>query len=284
MRSRLSFVSLFLLVLIVSFDAFAGGSLWTTPKGFYLAPEVYNKTLYGPSTSGSTWHITQWGSPSTNMPPFHGSTSLGTSESVTVSRTQYNIKQATQNPPLACGAEFDAFAEVNVPSTYPGYPSAGPSASPNLLTMNTLTLHIVLTQNKITVLDHACQITQTSQMVALVLHNTVNGQTFFYQLELGGYYNRNGLPKQFWWSTAAPTFGYTENVVPAYHVAQASPGSMSKYSVNFLPNILNIITEGPDSMDRDTSHWVISSTYHGNAVWGHMNVSTTWSGFSLVWK
>ena len=286
MKNSFSFIVAFLLTLILSFNVFAAsGYLFTGPSTFWIAPKVYNKTLYGAYNASSTWHITQWGSPGANMPAFSSNMTAGCCEGIVLGAgNSYTINQVTYaNPALACGAEFDSFAEVNDPGTYPGYPSGHVTVSPTLQNMNSLGLNISLIIQHMDVVDNKCQINQNSQMIAIVLQNKVKGQVLFYQIELGGYYNRSGLPKQFWWSTTSP-FGYTETAAIGYNTPQAVPGIKRIFNLNILPNLKRIIASSPASMDKNLNDWIVSSTYHGSAVWGHMSVSANWSNFSLIWN
>ena len=181
MKNSFRFIFGFLLAIIFPSNVFAAsGSLFTGPSTFWIAPKIYNKALYGAYNTSSTWHVTQWGSPGGNIPAFSSSgVAAGCCESVWIGAGNYSIYQATYNPALACGAEFDSFAEVNDPGTYPGYPSGHVTVSPTLQNMNSLGLNISLLIIYTNVMDNKCPINQNSQMIAIALKNKVNGQVLF---------------------------------------------------------------------------------------------------------
>jgi hypothetical protein len=274
-----------LICLLVAAPTHAAGALFSAPNGLWVSPTTYNGTLYGPTATTSQWHVDQWGNPGDQLSPFVNGVATSSAENVTWNGNSYTVQQYT--PALSCigsaPAEFDSFIEANTPGVYPGYPSGGPLAIVPLSTMKSLTLGVTITPQSYTVLDTSCQVIQTSGMVGYILTNTVDGTTLYYQLELWGQYNRTNLPTKFWWATGPHEYGYTENLVP-YGKAPAVVGTTSKYSLNTLPRILLMLSKAPAGMDKNPANWYITGTYHGNATWGHVNLSTLWSGFTLTYK
>jgi hypothetical protein len=143
------------------------------------------------------------------------------------------------------------------------------------------------------VLDESCNITQAAFLTAVVLRNTSTRQVLFYQLRLAVGRSRAGLltwalPPQTWFfrgtnvqSGESRQFGFDDDVT-SYGERPLTMGTDRIYNFDLLPRLTDLIGDGAKfGIDQDFSHWVLSGTYHGSNLWGHLTVASDWSGFSL---
>lgn len=293
-------------VLSVCGDATHADTLIEPPNGFWLRSASPGSVgLYGPTDPSAKWNIAQWASPTEDLPSFEqGSCAPGAcfeSENsaigVSVERPdgeplEYSFWQSGSK--LACSGpqnlprEFDLLAASNNTAVYPGYPFA----VDRTLTLNQLSElrhRIVVTPLDLHMQDH-CQVTRGQLITAVVLRNDVvkPAQIFFYQLRL---FSQPPVPRTLWWwpgdkrrnkqgVVTLLAYGFGDNL-SSFGETSANLGEKKQIDIDLLPRLTKLISSGAHDIDSDVSHWRVTATYHGQTIWGAVQLRSRWSGFEL---
>jgi len=254
------------------------GEVFASPTGFWLDPPVYDHTLYGPTSASANWHVTQWRTPGAPLPPFANGQAATANERVGWDGTSYSMM--LDGTSLACGVEFGGFFEPNIASTYAGYPEAGAPGVP-LSRMSSLRHRIAVRYVDFQVHDDACK-NQGTLMTAFVLRNPRARAMLFYQVSLAfqGFGEGDPWPGGYWWEQTPTEMGYDDSIY-FYGLKAAAIGQRASYDIDVLPRIKQLIASSV-AADKDLSHWVVDSTYHGAHVWGHITTTSAWDSYSLV--
>ena len=258
--------------------AASAAEIFTPPNGFWLDPVKYNHTLYGPTDSFATWHATQWQSPGPALPAFANGLTASSNQRVVWSGSSWEMALNGHN--LACGVEFGGFFEPNIASTYAGYPAAGGNSAP-LSSMISLHHRLGVTYKYYAVVDNTCT-NQGNFLTSFVLKNTVDKSSLYYQIAMVylNSANPNPWPNGYWWEVANQNnWGFSDGI---QHYGGVPPalGHRAYYDIDLLPRIKQIIAMST-LPDKNLSHWVVNSNYHGVHVWGHITATADFDSFSL---
>jgi hypothetical protein len=197
-----------------------------------------------------------------------------------------NTRQSTPHEPFA--AELDG----------PGRPLPALSHIASLVQRVSLIVH----WEREAQTASQCTVNQGNVLVAVVLNNThtVPPQIFFYQVSLHIFCPlapsqaaclRN-LPKPFFWwrgaekrdrkgAVVARQYGYDARL-PDFGQPFVPVGQEHQLVIELLPQLRTLITSGAYGLDQDLDHWVVSSAYHGQNIWGDTAMSTGWHGYRLT--
>jgi len=264
-----------LLLSLFSLNASAA-DLFDPPNGFYVAPAPYDRSLYGPSNSQANWHATQWNTPFNNLPAFNNGKTQNGSQRFIDNGNSWEIAQSGMH--VACGKEFAAFAGTNKKNVYPAYPAAGQNSTLTLGNMEYLRHTIAVRPKYERVVNDRCAITQGGDLTAVIFKNTVNNNTFFYQLRLRTVENtRHGIN---WWPWNGPSWGFGDTL-SSYGETPAVLGKRKFFDLDLLPRIKEIITTTNKGLDKNLDNWVVSGSYHGSHLWGSIITTAVWDSFSL---
>jgi hypothetical protein len=279
----------------------AASPVYDPPHGFWLIPSDYSKRLYGPSADTANWAVAQWDIPR-DLPPFHDGVAENEFAQVTINPDgSYTLAQ--NGSALPCEKDFrsghrlvDEFDLLVQPvnRNFPGYPQASKNVSSSLSLLRHIYYHITATLLGTHVLDTACRVTQVGYSAGVVLTNPRSRQTLFYNLRLAVMQSRGN--QQFWrlpppmWPFAGENpqsggqgqFGYGDNIT-SYGGQPLEPGVQTSYSLDLLPRLTNVLRTGAErGIDQDLSHWILSGTHHGGAIWGHVRSATQWTNYSMT--
>jgi len=272
--------------------------------------------------TGADWNVLSWGqqagelwnpfsiaSPSTNEESYTSSTLAMADDPMSVSFQRNPASGAWTSTTLGqtattyCGSspqEFDLFLQPNDPSFVRTNPSGILSASdyptgaiPTLEEITDINFQgsvtVVAASRSTSSFD--CAVNQSQVIPSLILNST-NGQTIFYQLELGlecypgtdpreGCYHGNHGEYFCFVSNpyciADPITSFGQNFL--------NPGdSITMDGINIAPRLRALIRGGsPDGkMDTNPADWKVTDTYVGQSAWGQANLETEWSGEFLV--
>lgn len=270
----------FLTMLCVLAHASGPAAITTVPNGFCVSPVKFNHTLYGCTSAQASWFVTQWGTPTPSMGKFNSS-------GVAVSASQRAVWTAGTVPVwemglnatgITCGNEFDGMFQATDNTNYPGYPAAQTNSAP-LSTLSALE-HSITVKNVYSVLTPGrCAITQSGILTAVVLHNTTNGNTLFYQVELT--LVGNPAPASSFFFTGPSTWGFGDMAWQNYGTTQIAQGTTQVFNLNLLPRIEWVIANST-LPDKNLADWVVSGTYHGIHSWGDAVNTATFSVFYLL--
>lgn len=275
------------LVLLIALPGWAGDII-SAPHGFWVASRYERGKLYGPSSQNADWHITQWHAPRGELSAFSEGSAVSTNIRMQVQNGSYQIE--SDGSGLACGQEFGAFASANNPQNYKGYPTPY-KGSPPLSEMRALKHRIGFTPLVLEVRNRNCRVTRGIMITAVVLRNTHEPSTFFYQLRLC----RVGTnPKPFWWwkgdgMAAAEkagrglNFGFGDNLA-SYGLADPPILRRTVIEIDLLPRLLALLKDPTVRIDRNPSHWVVSGTYHGHGTYGNVRMVSRWDSFALYYE
>ncbi len=254
----------------------------SAPHGFWVTSSEKKRELFGPSSVSADWHIAQWNSPNPDLGIFYNGMSKGTNQRVRVIDGFYEIEADGQG--LACNREFDSFAGANNTRVYKHYPSAY-FGSPTLAEMHTLNHRIGVTPMIEMIQGKDCKMTKGVLMTAIVFHNTETDDTFFYQLRLR---KIGAKMKPFWWSKGQPKgthkrYGFGDNL-DSYGLSDAELNKHKVIDIDLLPRIKALLLDQSIDIDRNPAHWIVTSAYHGQAMWGNLKLSSRWESFRLEYK
>lgn len=275
---------------LLAIPALANTNVFNPPDGFWLAPHVYNHTLYGPSTPNGTnshWYVAQWNTYAGDLPAFgtYGPTATWNDPfDVTWNDNGWNSLSVrgwnvTQQP---CGNELDGFLSP-VNSDYPNYPQAAPGPSPALSSLSDLTHTISFRVNNWYDHDNTCAATQAFAQSSFILSNPSHGQTFYFQIML---FEERMSTAPLWWATGSGgTYGYT---VPITTWGGGMPTQLVHeydYSVNMLPQIESAIAYAAShyGMDGNLADWKVGGSFNGQAVWGHVELDVQYKNWTLTY-
>ena len=294
--------ALTLLLAVITTATLAQTAIFTPPNGFYVSPPVHTGVLQTPTsnpTKTPTWHVDQWGT----MSPLGG---FGVTTNTATSNTQRQVWYPSTSPvswqtavngnSLTCSVaasgntpatyyEFDALNEPNTNAVYPGYPTAG-SQSPPLSTMTSLTHTLSVQYVYYATTDTLCSVaTQATILTAVVLHNTVDGTTIFYQLH---FVAPNALTsKQLvlseYYASGPSVWGFDDTISSFNATPPPLGGGWTAYSFNLLPKLISTINNST-LPDKALAHWVVNGTYHGVSIWGHEVMTVNFENFSLTYQ
>ncbi len=124
--------------------------------------------------------------------------------------------------------------------------------------------------------------------VTLVDRKVQPAQVFFYQLELsqlcqvpaGAPACPSAHSHMYYYGRKNP-YG-ADDYLPLAGRPYLASGETARLSINLLPRLITALQDGPAGIDRDPSHWVVSSAYYGQHIWGKVELSTSWSDVKLT--
>lgn len=277
-------IFLFVLALSLINPASAQTRLIFEPPATALSIHSYahDVPVYGQARNSAAWHVSQWNNPMGDVPDFlDGRTSNG-ALAIDVREAPLEFTITQNSKALRCEdglgpREFDGLIGTNTKQNNPNSRSAKLryNEEKTLDDFGELVQKISMRVGRAEVLDNSCKTSKAVSLVAIVLDNTVNRSTLFLQIIL---YALNADPKEFWWAVGknGNRFGY--NFV-RYRVA--ADNAENRYSEDLLPKIIQLIKLNKVGMDPEPRNWKVSGAYFGNAVYGHVTLSTTWSQYSL---
>jgi hypothetical protein len=275
--------------------------LYKPATGFWLAPSNHSGALYGPSDSHANWNVAQWDIPA-DLPAFKRDISENSYARVAILGVgRYELAQFAAQ--LECERrfaskrllvnEFDLFVSPNGRTT-PGFPDAASGEFPNLAVIRRLRHRIKIEPIELRAGAPGCAVTQGAFISAVVLANDRMKQTLFYQLRLavlrykdrrmqnleasphwffGGENTQSGSRGQYGFSDHLSSFGERNCVI----------GVESAYDIDLLPRLRDVIRAGASKgLDQKFANWVPRGTYHGSLAFGHVEIRSRWSGFSLA--
>ena len=293
-------------VLSVCGDATHADTLIEPPNGFWLRSAARGSVgLYGPTDPSAKWNIAQWASPTEDLPTFEpGSCAPGacfesenSALSVSVERPEgeplkYSFWQSGSE--LACTGpqnqpkEFDLFAASNNTALGPDYPFAVDRTF-TLDQLSELRHRIVVTPLELH-MENECPVTRGQLITAVVMRNDVAkpAQIFFYQLRL---FSQPPPRRTLWWwqgderrnkqgEVTLLAYGFGDNP-SSFGETSANLGEEKEIDIDLLPRLSELITSGLHDIDPDLSHWRVTATYHGQTIWGAVQLGSKWSGFEL---
>ncbi len=282
------------MVLLAASRLEAGELVYAPPAGFWIDPSDHSQALYGPSHPSANWNVAQWDIPQ-DLPPFDatGVSANRWARVAWLQNGQFELAQDGSGMPCnrdyrsgrTLASEFDLLAQPNNHNT-PRFPQAALAADLRLADLAGIDGAITLSIRQARILDESCPATQGDFVYAVVLSNIVRHQLLFYQLRLAlaneakavtGWFFRGANIQ----SGQGGQWGYGDNVTQ-YGQPWARAGVTQPYRFPLLPHLAAIIQRGEDTgIDGDLSHWRLTGTYVGQAIWGHVRSDALWSGFAL---
>ncbi len=284
-------------------------SYYTDPgpsiDGVWISPPIPDRTLWGPvgdseeSGAQPKWRIAQWGwTGSENGPLPYTLTSASLREGqgncigaadwrlvnksvrvcwVPMNDGTYQAEVYHDGTDLPCGVEYDIFISP-VTKNYPDYPPGfiSQDESPPLSELSSLRYEFAASLKSSHVGRAGCHTNQRQVIASVVLNNPFNSQTLFYQINLDKRSHTS------WFFKTAPKFGSSVSIED-YDEPQIS-SSRHEYSFDMLPLMKRVIQQGPSGMDKDLSHWRVTSAYIGGAVWGDSSHTFIFDHMNLVGK
>jgi hypothetical protein len=134
-------------------------------------------------------------------------------------------------------------------------------------------------------------------VLGVVMDNRQQGQTLFYQVNLGdtrdytgchGHGNACDVVPLRWYANTNP-YGATDS--PANYnatclkMSSLSPGSVNVptfYHLDVLPKLLLALSDGPTTLSKDASEWTVGSCYLGIGMQGSVTQSLYVEGLDIV--
>ena len=125
-------------------------------------------------------------------------------------------------------------------------------------------------------------------VLGVVMDNRQQGQTLFYQVNLGDTRDNTGCPGHGnscdmvplrWYASSNP-YGATDS--PANYnatclkMSPSSPGSVNTptlYRLDVLPKLLQALAQGPATLSKDAEEWTVGSCYLGLGMQGSVTQS-----------
>eukprot|EP00045_Choanoeca_perplexa_P014429 m.169858 g.169858 ORF g.169858 m.169858 type:complete len:336 (-) comp16673_c0_seq1:2270-3277(-) len=302
------------------------GSFYLTPNT--TSPPIFHHQLYGPlgnqTNATAGWHITQWNTwadlptsavynargpcqarPGTT-PSWYASSKSSHVCSWPASPDQAGLVELHQDgSQLPCGAEFDTFLGPNT-AVYSHYPS-GMVVSQPLGALKALEVAFNVTMAGVPVVTDRCGTSPQCQggghvdygyaVLGVVMDNREQGQTLFYQVNLGDTRDNTGcshhgnacdvVPLR-WYANSNP-YGATDS--PANYnatclkMSSASPGTVNTptaYRLNVLPKLLDALVHGPASLNKDAGEWTVGGCYLGIGMQGSVTQSMYVESLDIV--
>jgi hypothetical protein len=260
------------------------------------------------SVLNPTWSLEQWGSPqsisgsqrfaadsdwtvTSGSDPATNAETVGFSAALDEYVLQQNMQSTNTSSPNyhACGAEADLFMQNN--GQYDAYGSTQPLAERFASSALVGSLHqlagtVRLTISPETVGANTCASPNyASYGFNLILHNVVNGETLFYQIELRDSRGVSSLPNPI------QCGGYPHGSPAVYCVTYLAPnlfgGSMQQpntttdYNMNLLTGLLAYIRAGYNGMDQDPNDWIVTGFYCGQGGDGTFSAGSAWEDVTL---
>ncbi len=137
-----------------------------------------------------------------------------------------------------------------------------------------------------------CEVSQGNSGIALVLNDFAvePPQTFFYQL---GFNQPCGLGSakhvhECLGGLNGPGFFFKHNPfgvddrLPLLGQAFIRNGEARSVTFELLPRLRELIASAPAEMDHHPSHWVVSNTTIGQAIWGDFRLATQWDSVEIL--
>src|SRR5262249_30896441 len=146
---------------------------------------------------------------------------------------------------------FDLFA-TPINQNFPRFPQAPRNVGLSLSSLQNITHKISVQPNVVATTDNNCKTTRSALLTAVVLTNSKEHQTFFYQVRLGSYQSENGLqasgmPRAAWFfkgsnlqSGGSRQYGYGDNIT-FFGQTPATLNSTSNFSIELLPRLKELI-------------------------------------------
>jgi|SRR5882672_963247 len=262
-----------------------------------LSPTTYTGNLNGVDIGEvgllpARWHIAQWGAPvdlaatiDNEGNAFDGDWQTFGDGNNTVRAHDGILEfvEDTNDPTPGCG-EFDLFAEVNDPITYP---SAEPGFNTPYSIRSSLADESALWLQASQGITEAVQRSRcqpgydlATTTISLVLLNTSSHQAMFYQVmtyDSRGYYF-NGS----WFFTGADghVWGVADTVDVLGSPSLVPGGTTQLYQLEVGQRINTLIATRPE-LDQDLSHWKVAGIYAGSATNGNARIVSTIGNIAL---
>lgn len=272
-------------------------SLLTDPGldngGIYLAPPIYDKTLYGPvGFFGVTprWHIAQWGIqeplPKEKISLKRGSWKVENRHAaVTYQKSgTYILKQDSRNLDTGCGwpgSEFDLLLEPNEARAYPGYPEGFILEGERPYLADMKSLHVMFT-SRLRIAGHGKRCGEhknlASSLVGIVFHSDKKNHGLFYQIVT--YDSRTMSFSSSWFDKNAP-YGVSDSVEVFGYPPLVVGGAAQVYTLDIADRVKDHIQNGPLGIDKDLSNWRVFGIYFGSYTNGEGWITTEYKDVDL---
>jgi hypothetical protein len=238
----------------------------------------------------SSWHVAQWGIEE-DLPATIdclGNCHDNEWQAANAYATLYakdgalTLRQDSRDAKFGC-REFDLNIEPNDPLTYPHYPRGLRRRAARPVLADSKTLVVEATQ-EVQEASHGsrCPPGQNlaTTLIALVFLNPAAEQVIFYELIT---YDSRGRHFTGWWFFSGPTvYGVSDSVEVLGFSALSPHEGPVVYSIDVLPRMVELITNGPAPLDTDLRHWKVSGLYLGSATNGAAQIISIHSNVSLV--
>lgn len=265
-------------------------------------PKFYSST--GPDPG---WQIVQWSIPEQRLSPFirtplrNGERFIATAPGATVEITRTgrgeSVSLSQDGAVLPCltkegrPREFD-FLFGPKDRTMAGRTAVLTDPAPlALLRKLVLNAHVAIRYGA-TAHPKGCEVSQGNSGVNLVLNDFAVDppQTFFYQL---GFNQPCGMGsaahvRECLGGLNGPGFFFKHNPfgvddrLPLLGQAFIRSGEDRSLTIDLLPRLRKLIAAAPAEMDHDPSHWVVSNTTIGQAIWGDFHLATRWHSVQIL--
>ena len=253
-----------------------------------IKPVGGSTETYGRARGSATWHVAQWDNPSGNIRDFAGNVAANDSMTVrsdaaghpgiTIQQTGQLLRCEVNGAPL----EFDGLIGTNTAGNDSGLPTAelGETSRRPLARYGVLRQHIELRLVSAELLrkPEPCPVSKAVSLVTLVATNTQMRSTLFVQFIL---YAFNSAVRDGWWAVGRRNGRYGFNYVLPPAKTAWSPGEARQFDFDMVPIIEPLITQNTVGMDQDLDHWIITGAYFGNAIYGDVALTTSWSDYRL---
>ncbi|HCP10149.1 MAG TPA: hypothetical protein DIT22_05530 [Thermodesulfobacterium commune] len=282
-------------ILLFTWISGYAADIFRPPEGYNIAdPEARPIKLYCPSNEKANYRIAQWNNPvALSCWKKEKDALVARSPNLVVKIYNDGSQELDQNGKnLPCWSErlqrwneFSAHITPNDESYI---------YSPTLSDMKKLIYKIKVKLKKQKFLDDHCSITQGEAFLSLVLKNNISKDVIFYKVRLSNINNRGLKLKPYWyWSKGegekaieekVKIFGFADTI-ETFGQEFLSVGQERLIEIDLLPRLLEILQDKrAEGLDRDPSHWYVSSAYYGQHIWGGVKLKTKWSNFRVWWE
>lgn len=287
------------------------------PRGFLLLepqspPPKGGPFPYANTGPGANWNIASWDIPGGKLPPFTRRQSGGTvtwessaaAASVRIDAVENGttVLMLSQNgAALPCTTnrgtprESDLFAGPNDGRFAPPALSGTPALQKRV-PLSDLSQLLVRAQVKIVAHDvpspKGCEVSQGGALISVVLSNPSRKQTLFYKVKLNNICGPQSIGRSRWChkfnQRPVSRFYFSRNpfgvddFLPLSGRAWVAEKQWHDIELDLLPRILTSVQAGPPELDRDLSHWMVSSFYVGQHIWGDVSLTSSWRNMMLT--
>jgi len=301
---------------------YTDNSLWLISPDWptYVIGQVGFPKLRRPHSSMRTpsrWHVAQWGiDPNNPLPPITSGCRLSwkvetRDAKVRVSlhggRRMVNLWHSTEDlyydQNQICydpntfypSAEFDLLIHPNLPND-PDLPE-DPYLPPNFLYYETTpplsemnALYLKIQQRLIDVgTSYRCGYDSAVALLAVVFLNTVTepDQRLFYQIATFDTRWPNQNTDSWFYSgeifDGIAYYGYDDSITNGYHLRPlVKRGPWRNLNLDIRNRVAYLIGAGPNSIDKDLSHWKVYGMYVGSSIFGKGHIQSQLKGINLL--